>query len=350
MTTANMGLVLSEEKAVQWQEVSSLSDLKPDHVRLRVEAVALNHLDLFSRRGMAFSKRKLPIIAGVEGAGRILRVGAEVEGFDKNDRVVVYPGDICGKCVECISGRENLCSTGEGILGFHLDGVAAEEIDVPARLVRKVPDSLPSIYAACAPVTYATVVHMLCTNAKLQAGETVLVHAAGSGIGSLAIKLANHIGAGVFATVGSDAKIPKARQLGAHHVINYSEKPFHTIIRRITEGTGVDVVFEHVGQATWRGSMLSLAKGGRLVTCGATSGPRADLDLMHLFNRQIKILASFGGTIADMEQGLRFMSESEVLPHIDSVVRPQDIESQFAKLADRNVFGKIVIDFTGEQG
>lgn len=349
MSGAIMGLVLSHDRAVQWREIAAPMDPRPRHAKIRIEAVALNHLDLFSRRGMAFSKRELPIIAGVEGAGAIIALGPDATGnLQLGDRVAIYPGRICGECIECLTGHENLCSGDAGIFGFHFDGVAAQEIEVPVHLLRKVPANLPSVYAACAPVTFATVVQMLRKNAKLQAGETILIHAAGSGIGSLAIKLANHIGANIFATVGSDAKIAPARQLGAHHVINYSEKPFHTVIRRITDGRGVDVVFEHVGASTWQGSMLSLTKGGRLVTCGATSGTQVSLDLMHLFNRQLKILASFGGSIEDMEEGLRLMSETGVLPHLDSVVRPQDIESQYDKLASRNVFGKVVIDFSGD--
>jgi alcohol dehydrogenase len=347
MSRPNMALVLEEGQQVRWREVPPVGAPRPGHAVVRVGAVALNHLDLFSRRGMAFSRRALPLIAGVEAAGTVTRVAADVTGRRAGERVAIYPGDICGACERCRRGQQNLCDGGGGILGFHRDGVAAREIEVPARLLRPIPEGLPMIYAACAPVTYATVVQMLCTNAALRPAETVLIHAAGSGIGSLAIRLANHIGASIFATVGSREKIARARQIGAHHVIDYTREPFQRVIRRITEKRGVDVVFEHVGQATWAGSILSLARGGRLVTCGATSGGRAELDLMHLFNRQIKILASFGGTIGDMEAGLRLMSDGQVLPCIDSVVAPQDVGAQYDKLARRAVFGKIIIDMEG---
>ena len=344
MTRPNMALVLEEGQQVRWREVPPAGEPRPGHAIVRIAAVALNHLDLFSRRGMAFSRRALPLVAGVEGAGVVARVAPDVADRRAGDRVAIYPGAICGTCDRCRSGRENLCEGEAGILGFHRDGVAAREVEVPAHLLRTVPDGLPMMYAACAPVTYATVVHMLCVNAALRPAETVLIHAAGSGIGSLAIRLANHVGASIFATVGSPEKVAPARRLGAHYVIDYAREPFQNVIRRITERRGVDVVFEHVGQATWPGSILSLARGGRLVTCGATSGGRTQLDLMHLFNRQIKILASFGGTIADMEAGLRLMAEQQVLPCIDSVVAPQDVGAQYEKLARRAVFGKIIID------
>jgi alcohol dehydrogenase len=345
---AHSALMLGEDKTLSWAEVPEASAPGPDEVRIRMSVVALNHLDLFAYRGMAFAKRQFPIVVGVEGGGHVIDVGSNVKDLSEGDRVVIFPGLTCGTCVPCRDGRDNLCIRPGGIMGFHHNGVASQTKTVPARLVIKVPDDVTLHHAATTPVTYATTLHMLETNARLMRNESVLIHAAGSGIGSTAIKFAKHIGATVFSTVGSDSKISRARQIGADYVINYERDRFDAVIRRLTEKQGVDVVFEHVGVKTWKSSMLSLALGGRLVTCGSTTGVKTDLDLLHLFNRQIKIFASFGGTIIDVKKGLDLIGGG-MTPEIDSVVEPWRVQEQLMRMANREVFGKIIVDLEASE-
>src|SRR5690606_17470746 len=226
----------------------------------------------------------LPIIVGVEGVGVVEAIGPDVRGLNAGDTVVIYPGLFCGACRRCKQGRENLCENNRSIMGFHVDGIAAERVKAPMKRVVKVPEGAPLKSAACTTVTFATVQHMLFDNAKLEAGESILVHAGGSGIGSTAIKMAKAVGAGpIITTVGSDDKVEKAKALGADHVINYTTERFEGRVRRLTDKRGVDVVFEHVGPTTWSGSLLSMAFGGRLVTCGSTTGITAETNLYQVF-------------------------------------------------------------------
>ena len=203
-------------------------------VQIRVKGVALNHLDLWGYRGMAFAKRKMPVVVGVEAAGEIAAVGPGTAGFKPGDGVVMYGALTCGTCKACREGRDNLCENVGGIMGFHIDGFARDLVNMPARLVMPVPAGVSLRDAACAPIAFATVQHMLFDNAKLEPGETVLVHAGGSGIGSVAIMMAKAIGCTVITTVGDDAKAEKAKALGADHVINYRKDRFETITRKLT--------------------------------------------------------------------------------------------------------------------
>src|SRR3954467_2831396 len=262
-------------------------------VQIRVKAVALNHLDLWGFRGMAFAKRKLPLIVGAEAAGEIAAVGPDVAGFEPGDPVVMYGALTCGQCKACREGRDNLCENVGGIMGFHVDGFSRELVNLPARLTVPVPSGVALSDAACAPIAFATVEHMLFDNARLEPEETVLVHAGGSGIGSVAIMMAKAIGCTVITTVGDDAKAEKAKALGADHVINYRTDRFEGAVRKLTAKKGVDVVFEHVGAETFNGSLLCLKRGGRLVTCGSTSGPTTTINLMQLFQQQYRIIGSF---------------------------------------------------------
>src|SRR5438105_1260184 len=220
-------------------------------VQIRVRAVALNHIDVWGWRGMAFAKRKLPLVVGAEAAGEIAAVGPGVAGFSVGDGVVMYGALTCGECRACREGRDNLCENVKGILGFHVDGFARDLLNFPVRLVIRVPEGVAFRDAACAPIAFATVEHMLFDNAKLRPGETILVHAGGSGIGTAAIKMAKAIGCTVITTVGDDAKGEKARTLGADHVINYRTERFEGEVRKLTKRKGVEVVFEHVGAETW---------------------------------------------------------------------------------------------------
>ena len=316
----------------------------PGEVQIRVKAVALNHIDVWGWRGMAFAKRKLPLIVGAEATGEIAAAGPDAGAFKPGDAVVMYGGLTCGICKACREGRDNLCESIAGIMGFHVDGFARDLLNMPARLVIPVPPGIAWRDAACAPIAFSTVQHMLFDNAKLEAGETVLVHAGGSGIGTVAIKMAKAVGATVITTVGDDAKAAKAKALGADHVINYRTERFEGVVRKLTAKKGVDVVFEHVGAETFNGSLLCLKRGGRLVTCGATSGPSTTLNLMQLFQQQYRIIGSFGASMRNIRESLAKMAGG-MLPVIDSEFPLGEVARGLERLESRQVFGKIIISF-----
>jgi NADPH:quinone reductase-like Zn-dependent oxidoreductase len=227
-------------------------------------------------------------------------------------------------------------------MGFHLDGFSRELVTMPARLVVPVPDGVSFEGAACAPIAFGTVQHMLFDNAKLEPGETILVHAGGSGIGTAAIKMAKAIGCTVITTVGDDEKGEKAMALGADHVINYRTERFEGEVRRLTKRKGVDVVFEHVGADTWNGSLLSLKRGGRLVTCGSTSGVSASMNLMQLFQQQYRIFGSFGCSMRNIRESLAKMAAG-LTPVIDTVFPLAEFAQGLERLESRKVFGKIIV-------
>ena len=256
----------------------------------------------------------------------------------------MYGALTCGICRACREGRDNLCEDVKGLMGFHVDGFARELVNLPARLVIPVPAGVDFRDAACAPIAFATVEHMLFDNAKLKPGETILVHAGGSGIGTVAIKRAKALGCTVITTVGDDEKAEKARALGADHAINYRSDRFEHAVRKITNKKGVDVVFEHVGADTFAGSLLSLKRGGRLVTCGATSGPSVTLNLMQLFQQQYRIFGSFGASMRNVRDSLTKMAGG-LKPVVDTEVALVDFERGLARLESRQVFGKIIVRF-----
>ena len=307
-----------------------------------MRAVALNHIDLWGFRGMAFAKRKMPLVVGAEAAGEIAAVGPGVTALAPGDPVVMYGALTCGVCKACRDGRDNLCENVKGIMGFHIDGFSQELVNMPARFAIKAPPGIAMRDAACAPIAFSTVQHMLFDNARLEPGETVLVQAGGSGIGTVAVKMAKAIGCTVITTVGDDAKGEKVKALGADHVINYRQDRFEHVVRKITAKKGVDVVFEHTGAETFNGSLLSLKRGGRLVTCGATSGPTVTFNLMQLFQQQYRIIGSFGASMRNIREGLAKMAGG-MLPVIDTEVELGDFERGLARLEGRQVFGKVIL-------
>ena len=337
-------LTLVADRKLELADVAAPPEPATGEVQIAVKAVALNHLDLWGFRGMAFAKRQMPLVVGVEASGEIAAVGQGVTGFRPGQKVVVYGGLTCGTCKACREGRDNLCENVAGIMGFHVDGFARDLLNMPARLVIPVPEGVADRDAACAPIAFATVEHMLFDNAKLQPGETILVQAGGSGIGTVAIKMAKALGCTVITTVGDDAKAEKARALGADHVINYKTQRFETITRKLTNKKGVDVVFEHVGGEGFNGSLLVLKRGGRLVTCGSTAGPSIQFNLMQLFQQQYKIFGSFGATMANIRASLAKMAKG-MTPVIDLEVPLAEFERGLARLESRQVFGKVVVTF-----
>jgi alcohol dehydrogenase len=337
-------LTLVADRKLELRNVPAPPPPAAGEVQIAIRAVALNHIDVWGFRGMAFAKRRLPLVVGAEAAGEIAAIGDGVAGFSAGDPVVMYGALTCGACKACREGRDNLCENVGGIMGFHVDGFARDRLNLAARLVIPVPNGVNLRDAACAPIAFSTVEHMLFDNAKLQPGETILVQAGGSGIGTAAIKMAKAIGCTVITTVGDDEKAAKAKALGADHVINYRTERFETATRKLTNKKGVDVVFEHVGGEGFNGSLLVLKRGGRLVTCGATAGPTVTLNLMQLFQQQYKIFGSFGASMRNIRDGLAKMANG-LLPVIDTEIALAELERGLARLESRQVFGKIVVRF-----
>ena len=337
-------LTLIADRQLELRDVAPPAPPAAGEVQVRVKALALNHLDLWGFRGMAFAKRQMPQIVGVEASGEIAALGPDVTSFRVGQPVVMYGGKTCGVCKACIEGRDNLCENVAGIMGFHVNGFARDLVNMPARLVVPVPNGVSLRDAACAPIAFATVQHMLFDNAKLRPGETILVQAGGSGIGTVAIKMAKAVGCTVITTVGDDEKAAKAKALGADHVINYHTERFETLTRKLTNKKGVDVVFEHVGGEGFNGSLLVLKRGGRLVTCGSTAGPSVTLNLMQLFQQQYKIFGSFGATLQNIRDSLAKMANG-LTPVIDLEVPLAEFERGLARIESRKVFGKVIVTF-----
>jgi NADPH:quinone reductase-like Zn-dependent oxidoreductase len=314
----------------------------PGEAQMRVTVVGLNHLDVWGYRGMAFAKRRLPLAVAAEAVGEVVAVGEGVTHLRPGQRVVPFGALTCGVCRACREGRDNLCEDVGGVRGFHVDGFAQELTNHPARLLVPVPDAVGDEDAACVTVAYGTVEHMLFDNAKLEPGEWILVHAGGSAIGSIAIRIAKALGCTVITTVGSADKAEKARALGADHVINYREDRFEGVVRKLTGKRGVDVVFEHVGADTWQGSLLSMRRGGRLVTCGATSGASGSINLMQLFQQQYRITGSFGCRLANIAGALARIAGG-VRPVIDTVYTVETFRDGLARMEGRDVFGKLLV-------
>lgn len=336
-------LQLLDDRRLEMTDIAPPPAPGNGEVTVRIKAVALNHIDVWGWRGMAFAKRKMPLVIGAEASGVVDAIGPGVSNVLPGQLVSIYGARTCGLCKACREGRDNLCEHVGGVHGFHLDGFACEAVNLPARLLVPAPPGVDAIGAAVAPVTFGTVEHMLFDNAKLQPGETILIQAGGSGIGSAAIQLAKKMGCTVITTVGSDDKIEKAKALGADHVINYRVDRFEGVVRKLTKKKGVDVVFEHVGADTWAGSMLCMKRGGRLVTCGSTSGVSTSMNLMQLFQQQLKILGSFGCRMENMADAMQKMAQGIVHPVIDTIVGFDDIDTALKRMEGRDVFGKIVL-------
>ena len=316
--------------------------LEPGGVLVRVKACSVNHLDLWIRQGIPAYKISLPHISGCDVAGVIERVGPGVSGWRAGDRVVLPPGLSCGACGPCQSGLDNCCVS-YGIRGAATNGGYAELIVAKASDALALPSDLSFEQAAAYPLVFLTAWHMLVTRAGLHARESVLVHAGGSGIGHAAIQIAKHLKATVYTTVGTDEKAAKAKTLGADEVVNYRRTSFEERLRTITNGRGVDVVFEHTGPETWEGSLKLLAKGGRLVTCGATSGPSVVLDLRYVFSRELSILGAMMGTRAELETVTRLIGEGAFTPVIDTVFPLREARAAQERMLNRHVFGKLIL-------
>jgi len=316
--------------------------IRANEVLVEVKASALNHLDVFVRNGLPGIEIPLPHILGCDVAGVVREVGELVTWVKPGDEVMVQPGVSCGHCEACLSGQDNLCREYD-MIGYRRNGGYAELVAVPgANLIPK-PAQLSWEEAAALPLVTVTAWHMLVTRANVQPGEDVLVHAAGSGVGSIAIQIAKLRGARVITTASSDEKLAKARELGADQTINYTRDDWPKEVRRLTERRGVDVVVEHTGAATWPGSISSLKNNGRLVTCGATSGFDARTDLRQVFFRHLTLLGSFMGSKAELLEAMKFVTAGKIRPVVDRVFPLSEARQAHELMENRGQFGKIVV-------
>jgi NADPH:quinone reductase-like Zn-dependent oxidoreductase len=316
--------------------------LKPDQVLVRVRACALNHLDLFVRAGIPGMRFSMPHVLGSDIAGEIVEVGDLSERVKPGWRVLLSPGLSCRQCQQCLSGADHFCRR-YTLFGYAADGGNTELLAAPEYSVIRIPDDLSFDAAAAAPVVFLTAWHMLMTRARLQPGEDVLVLAASSGVGSAAIQIARMFQCRVISTAGGDAKLAQARELGADHVIDHYRQDISAEVKRITGKRGVDVVVEHVGVATWPKSLESLAPGGRLVTCGATTGYSAGIDLRYLFSKQWSLLGSFMGSMGELHQVLKFVFRKQLKPVIDRVYPLAEIRAAHERIENKEHFGKVIV-------
>ncbi len=339
-------------KAVQIREHGDLEALQfadlPEpspgagQLRIRIRAASLNHLDVWVRRGIPGVKYPLPIVPGCDGAGEVDAVGPGVSHFREGQKILLSPGLGCGVCESCVSGTENLCRH-YGILGESYNGTCAEKIVVDARRAIPMPENLSFEEAAAIPLVFLTAWHMVVERARVKPGETVLIHAAGSGVSSAAVQIAKLFGATVIVTAGTQEKCEKGKKLGADHGVVYTEKDFFDEVKALTGKRGVDVAIDHVGKATMEKSIRLLVKGGRLVTCGTTSGPEISLDFRHVFFKSLSILGSTMGGQGELRELLRHVAAGRLKAVVDSVLPLSEVRKAHARLSDRAVFGKIVL-------
>ena len=311
-------------------------------VLVKVRACALNHLDLWARNGLPNVKIPLPHISGSDISGVVEWVAGGEEEFKKGAEVIVRPGISCGRCEKCLLGMDNQCRF-YTIVGYEVDGGYAELVKVPRTNLIAKPSAMDFVGAASFPLVFLTAYHMLVSKARVQAGESVLVLGAGSGVGSAAIQVAKLFGANVIATAGEDEKLVKAKELGADQTINHRTQDISEEARKLTGKRGVDVVVEHVGRATWEKSLRSLAKGGRLVTCGATTGAEGVTDLRYVFSRELSLHGSYMGSKGELLKVVELFRGGRLKKVVDSVYPLKDARAAQERMERSEHFGKIVL-------
>ena len=325
-------------------EVREVPDPRPaaDEVVLDVKACGMNHLDLWVRSGALGLEIEMPHILGSDVVGIAREVGAGVRHVKPGDKVLVLPVLSCGTCPQCLAGDDHLCRFYD-LVGRKRNGGYAERVAVPGANCLSYPENLSWEQAAAVPVVFLTAWHMLVTRAKLAPGEDCLVIGAGSGVGSVAVQLARMLGARVIATAGSDAKLARAKALGAHDVVNHRAADVAAEVRRLTGRKGVEVVFEHVGGPIFEQCVAALARNGRLVTCGATIGNRVSLDLNVLFGRHLTLLGSWMGRKSELVRALEFVRDGRLVPVVDTVLPLEKAREAHARLDSGQTFGKVVL-------
>jgi NADPH:quinone reductase-like Zn-dependent oxidoreductase len=325
---------------IQYDELPD-PEVGRDECLVAIKAGGLNHLDVWTRRGMP-SPGEFPHIPGSDGAGVVQEVGDDVSRFEAGDRVAVAPGTSCGTCEFCRDGAYSNCANYQ-LIGEHTTGVHSELTALAEDNLVHVPDHVDFVRAAAAPLVFQTAWRMLTTRADIQQGEKVLVHGASGGVGHAAVQIAANAGAEVWATASSDAKLDHAADCGADHLINYDEDDFVDELRSDTGGRGADVVVDHIGAATWQDSISACAKGGRLVTCGATTGPKPETDISQIFWKQLDILGSTMGTPGEMDDVLSLVWDGTLTPYVREVLPMSETARAHEMLQDREGFGSVVV-------
>ena len=330
-------------------QVEELPDPKagPGEVVVDVTATALNHLDVDVREGTSRFPVEPPHVPGVEPVGRISEIGDGVEGWQVGDRVAVYLIATCGSCSYCRTGRESLCEAPAWFVGMGSGGAYAEKVNCkPSQLIR-IPDGLGDVEAAAGHIAFATAWHMLVNRARIQPGETVLINSVGSGIGSAAVQVAKHAGAFVIGNSSRDDKLEQAAALGLDVGINYTTHDVVEEVMKVTDGRGVDVVYEHVGGELFQKGLDSLTKDGRLVICGGHGGEVVPFDIIPFFRRQLSVIGSFVFTRAEVETCFRLIAQGALEPQIAATFPLEQVREATELLESRAFFGKIVLTTGG---
>jgi len=312
-------------------------------VLVRVRAVALNHLDIFVRNGLPGLRLEMPHVLGSDIAGEVAALGEGVHGWAVGDRVIINPTLSCGACAQCLRGQDNFCQQ-FGVIGEHVRGGYAEYIAGPARNVYPLPAGLSFAEAAAVPLVFATAWRMLVTQARVRPGEIVLILGIGGGVSGAALQIARLFGAEVWVTSGSDAKLERARELGATETFNYCTTDWGAEVWKRSGKRGVDVVVDSVGRATWPSSLRALCPGGRLVTCGATTGPQGETNINLLFWRQLQIYGSTMSTQGEFQDMLRHVEAGRLRPVVDRVLPLEEAQTAHRALEEADQFGKIVLE------
>jgi len=316
--------------------------IEPDKIKIQIKAASINHLDIWVRIGLPRLPVPLPIILGSDGAGTIIEIGSEIDEYNVGDDVLVQPGIFCRECQYCKDGKENYCLE-YGILGETENGTQAEYVVLDPANVHLKPDHLTYEEAASMPLVFMTAYQMLIKRAQLQPSDTVLIYGGSSGVGSAAIQICRELGAKVIATAGNDEKCGYSEKMGAHHSLNHNQDKWLDEVKNITNQRGVNVVFEHIGSATWNQSQKILAKGGRIVTCGATTGAEVNINLAHLFMKQHSILGSTMSDIQSFNEVMNKISEQKYTPIIDKIFPMGDIRLAHKYIEERHQMGKVII-------
>jgi NADPH:quinone reductase-like Zn-dependent oxidoreductase len=321
---------------------------KADEVLVKVKACGLNHLDTWVRRGVPGHKFPLPLVPGSDITGVVEQVGPEAKlnapDIKPGSRIIINPGVHCGVCNECKAGKDHLCAKW-GLLGETRDGGCQEYISVPGQLVHTLPSNLTFEQGACIPIAYVTAWQMLVGKAKVQQGETILIHAAGSGVSVACIQIARKFGLQIYVTSTSDDKLQHARNLGAHRFINSKKEPFREAVKNLTAKQGVDVVVDHIGGEFFMDSIRCLKRGGRLVSCGATAGSELNVDWKHVFFKNLALLGSTYGPEKDFVEVLGAFQKGQLSPIVDQIIRLEELPKGHEWIETRKVFGKVVVKF-----
>ncbi len=335
-----------EVEVLQYQDIVEPTLLEGE-ILVKVKSCAVNYLDIHARRNRPEIKQKLeetgtPHILGSDIAGEIAEISGTHSELVVGDRILLAPCIPCGVCTDCVEGYENLCDT-QQLLGFQTNGGYAEFVKAPAKNAIRIADKLPFVEASALPIAYLTAWHMLITRSQLRAGEDVLILGAGGSVGSAGLQIAKLVGARIFATASTDEKLARAKQFGADVTINYSNVDFSEVILEETDGRGADVVLEHVGAATWEKSISSLAKNGRLVSCGVTTGNIGEINIRKMYQKQLTIMGSALGTPTELRTLVRLAEQRRLIPIIDRTFPLEHAGEAHQLLESRKNFGKVCL-------